>query len=221
MAMYVMLTLIQEKDLRHYFTNCCYTDVLINYVPSKNFSIGKLAKISLSILHRHLDHDQAAKNLNLTPSDIGIILKVLSNQTLSEDEEGESWHILSKDGLVLALNGFCSLTSNCVEFVKQGGPDVLSTILDSSDDTEEQEATLLLLWQLSCHLGPGMATDASGLVDKIRQISAEDGSDLCALKASVPVCLLRAIPSSKLIVGIVANIEPHIHATASFMEIYW
>lgn len=200
--MYVMLTLIQEKELCHYFTNCCYTDVLINYVPSKNFSIGKLAKISLAILCRHLDHDQATKNLNLTPSDIGIILKVLSNQTLSEYEEEESWHILSKDGLVYALNGFCSLTPNCMEFVKQGGLSVLSTILKSSD-TEEQEASLLLLWRLSCCLGPGMATDTDGLVEKISQISAKEGSDLCALKASVHICLLRVLPSSKLIVILV------------------
>lgn len=89
-----MLTLIQERELEHYFTNCCYTDVLANYALSNNFSIGKLAKISLAILYRHLDHNQAAKYLNLTPSDISIIIKVLFNQTLSKSDEEESWHIL-------------------------------------------------------------------------------------------------------------------------------
>ena len=202
MAMYVMLTLIQEKELHHYFSNCCYTDVLITYVPSKNFSIGKLAKISLSILYRHLDHNQAAKSLSLTQSDISIILKVLSNQSLSEDEKKESWHILSKDGLILALKGFCSLKANCIEFIKQGGLGILSTILDGTD-AEEHEVTLLLLWQLSYHFGSEMKKMVEGsdnLVDKIRCLSSEEGSDLCDLKVCLPYSLLHTLPKGKLFI---------------------
>ena len=203
MAMYVMLTLIQDQELHHYFSNCHYTDVLITYIPSKNFSIGKLAKISLSILSRDLDHNQAARSLRLTSSDVSIILKVLSSEALSEEEEKESWHILSKDGLVLALRGFCSLESNCAELIKQGGLSVLSAILEGSD-AEEHEATLLLLWQLSRHLGSGVVESGDhGLVDRIVDLVrclpvGEDSGDLSALKVCLPYCLLHALPEGKI-----------------------
>lgn len=193
MAMYVMLTLIQKKELRHYFHNCCYTDVLITYVSSKNYSIGKLAKLSLSFLSRHLDHDQVAKNLGLTSSDVDTILKVLSEQELPE-EEREGWGFLSKNRLILALKGFCSLDANGVKLVKQGGLDVLSNILSDTDDND-QRATLLLLWQLSRHSETVDAAD--NLCNKIGHISADEGSDLCTLKTSLPYCLLRTLPKGK------------------------
>lgn len=200
MAIFVMLILIQEKELHHYFSNCCYTDVLINYVPSKNFSIGKLAKLSLSILCQQLDHNQVVNNLGLSQFDISIILKILSNQMLSEDEEKEDWGFLCKNRLVLALKGFCLLKANCMEFIKQGGLGVLSTILDSSD-VNDQKATLLLLWQLSYNFRPEMVEDSDNLVDKAHHLFADKGSDLGALKVSLPYCLRNTIPKGKLFVG--------------------
>ena len=200
MAMHVMLTLIQEKELCHYFSNCCYTDVLTSYVPSKNFSVGKLAKLSLSTLCRHLDHDQAAKSLSLTQLDVSIILKLLSNETLSENEAKEGWGVLSRKSFVIALKGFCSLKANCVEFVKQEGLGVLGTILDSPD-TDDLKDTLLLLWQLSYCFGPEITKtieDSGDLVHKIGCLSTYEGSDLYALKVSLPYCLLHALPKGKL-----------------------
>lgn len=197
MAMRVMLTLIQEKRLRHYFYCCHYTDILIA-LQSKNFSIGNFVKISLAILCRHLDHNKAAKSLELTPSDTGAILKVLSNQVLFNGEEKEPWHMLSKRGLILVLKGFCLVRDNCLEFVRQGGLSVLSSILDSTV-AGSKEATLLLLWQLSYCMWPAMmGKEGHDLVGKIRHLSSVEGSELFALKICVPFCLLRALPESKL-----------------------
>ena len=192
MAMRVMLTLIQRKELHHYFSNCHYADVLITL--SSKFSFGNLAKISLAILSQQLDPNQAARSLSLVPSDVKIILKVLSNQMLSECEIKESWHILPKDGLILALKGFCSLRNNCLEFINQGGLGILSNMLDSIQ-ADELKVTLSLLWQLSYRVGHEMGE--SNLVDKIHHLSIDEGSNLLALKTSVLNCLLHALPEGK------------------------
>lgn len=201
-----MLTLIDMKELRHYFQNCCYTDVLIPYVTSKNFSIGKISKISLAILYRQLHSTQAMNCLKLTQEDIFIILKVLSNQAISEEERRQCWNSLSKDGLILALKGFCSLKENSAEFVRQGGLNVLNCILDGDEDSDK-EATLLLLWQLSHYLGAEMVENVEigkELVDKICNLSVvakgdeeENENDLLSLKISLPYCLLRSLPQGK------------------------
>ena len=207
MAMYVMLTLIDVKEVRHYISNCCYAEVLISYVPSKNFSIGKLAKIALAILYQQVDHNQAAECLTLTEADIATILKILSSESLSDKEQSEHWDVLSKSGLILALKGFCSLQANTAQFVRQGGLAAISTVLDS-EEADNQENALLLLWQLSHFMGPQMfnsSADEEDLVKKVQGLSVafeeEDTNkqdDWLALRTSLPYCLTRTLPESKL-----------------------
>lgn len=79
LAIGFMLTLILKKTLHHYLRNCHYADILVA-LPSKYPFVGNLVKVSLALLCRHLDHNQLAKSLSLTQSDICIILKVLSNK---------------------------------------------------------------------------------------------------------------------------------------------
>lgn len=197
MAMFVMLTLIEQEELRHYFRNCCYTEILLSYTPSNNFSIGKLAKISLAILYQHLDKDTAKKQLSLSSRDIDIILKILSDQTLSEDEEMECWHFLSKDGLILSLKGFCSIESNCINFVKQGGVGVLNTVLDCKNE-DSLKGTLILLWEISYRYGPKIVekTKSFDFVEKIRLLPEENG-DLLNLKVCLQYSLFHKLPEGK------------------------
>lgn len=195
MAMLVMLTVIQQQELHHYFKNCHYADLLISYLPSKNFSIGKLAKISLAFLYRQLDPVQATEHLHLSSKDASIILKILSDHELTEDEKTEFWHYFSPDGLTGALKGFCFLKANCDSFLKQGGLHALGSLLDSTD-TDVQEATLVLLWQLastsrSAILQP---SEQRALVDKIQRLAVGEECDLQTLAVCVPLCSVDTLP---------------------------
>lgn len=195
--MHFMLTLILMKTFHHYLWNCHYADILVT-LPCKNLSIGNLAKLSLSLLCRHLDNNQSEKSLSLTQSDVHIILKVLCNKILSEDEEKASWHTLSKDVLLLALKGFCLFRDNCLKFIKQGGLDIFTTILDSME-RDEQESCLLLLWQLSYSIGPEiMGHGGTELLKKLDHLPASEDSNLFTLKVLVPHCLLQTVPQGEV-----------------------
>ena len=114
--------------------------------------------------------------------------------------------LVHEDGLILALNGFCSLKENSAEFIRQGGLNVLSSVLDSDKDSDK-EATCLLMWQLSHHLGAEMIENSEigkEVVDKICNLSVaikedneEEDNDLPALKVALPYCLLRTVPQGK------------------------
>ena len=195
LAMSFMLTLILKKTFHNYLRNCHYADVLIAF-PGKNRLLGNVAKLSLALLCRHLDHSQVAKSLSLTQSDIHIILKVLSNKILSEDEQKVYWHVFTKSELLLALKCFCQLKENCVEFVKQGGLGILATILECGGK-EEQEAIVLLLWQISHLIGPNVVQHGGELMMKLSDLPADEGSDLSILKIVVPHCFLQSLPEGK------------------------
>lgn len=194
--MFVLLMLIKEKKFRHCFVNYRYVDILSTYVASKNFAVCMLAKMSFAFMYRHVNPTQMEKSLALTQAEMSFILKVLFDQTLSGDKERESWRVLSKDGLILALKGFCSLKDNCVEFIKQGGLDLFQRMLDVSD-AEYLEACLLLMWQLSHCMGTEYK-DGNRLAVKVRCLYLDKGSDLLALADSVVFSLLHSLPGGKL-----------------------
>ena len=196
LAIGFMLTLILKKTLHHYLRNCHYADILVA-LPSKYPFVGNLVKVSLALLCRHLDHNQLAKSLSLTQSDICIILKVLSNKIPSKDEEKMSWHTFTRIELLLAMKGFCLLKDNCLEFIKQGGLSILSSILDSTEK-DEQEATLLLLWQLSYSEPQIVGQSGTELMKKVCRLPADEGSNLFTLTAFVPHCLLQTLPEGKV-----------------------
>lgn len=191
-----MLTLILKKNLHHYLRNCHYADILVAF-PGKNLLVSNFAKLSLALLCRHLDRNQVAKSLSLTQSDIHIILKVLSNKILSEDEQKVFWHAFTRRELLLALRGFCQLKGNCVDFVKQGGLSILAVVLECAEK-EEQEAIVLLLWQLSHLVGPNVVEHGHELMTTLSHLPADEESNLSTLKIVVPHCLLQSLPEGKL-----------------------
>ena len=95
------------------------------------------------------------------------------------------------------MKGFCLLKDNCLEFVKQGGLSILSSILDSTEK-DEQEATLLLLWQLSYSEPQIVGQSGTELMKKVCRLPADEGSNLFTLTAFVPHCLLQTLPEGKV-----------------------
>lgn len=171
--MLALLTLIEHREFHHHFKNCFYSDILISYLPSKNFSIGKLAKMSLALLHRHLDKTQADKYLQLSTKDVAIVFKILSKCELSEDEKSEFWHLISGDGLAVMLKYFCCVQKNCDIIIEQNGLSILMDLFNSSTDADFVEALLLLLWKLasSCLNDPNKSLP---IVDKLRLLKCGD-----------------------------------------------
>ena len=192
-----MLTLILKKNFHRYLRNCQYADILVAF-PGKNLLVSNFAKLSLALLCRHLGRNQVAKSLSLTQSDIHTILKVLSNKTLSEDEQKLFWHIFTKSELLLALKGFCQLKGNCVDFIKQDGLSVLAMVLEFVEK-EEQEAIVVLLWQLSHLVGPNIVEYGHKLMTTLSHLPADKESNLSVLKIVVPHCAFQSLPEGKLI----------------------
>ena len=196
LAMSFMLTLILKKNFHCYLRNCQYADILVAF-PGKNFLVSNFAKLSLALLCQHLDRNQLAKSLSLTQSDIHTILKVLSNKVLSEDEQKLFWHVFTKSELLLALKGFCQLKANCVDFVKQGGLSTLAAVLEFAEK-EEQEAIVVLLWQLSHLVGPNVVEHGHELMTTLSRLPAVEESNLSALKIVVPHCAFQSLPEGEL-----------------------
>ena len=195
MGMFVLLTLIEQKDLRHHFKSCNYTDILISYLHTKNFSIAKLARISTAMLHRQLDHSIAEKHLALSTRDVKIILKILSDAVLSEDENKEFWHYFSKSGLIDSLKNFSCLPSNSETIVKSDGVQVVRHLLQKND-TDLQEATLRLLWQLnySCH---DVSIKGSCDLDCLQELTNSENEDVKCLATCLLTCFSNCLPDGE------------------------
>ena len=195
MGMFVLHTLIEQKDLRHHFKNCNYTDILITFLQAKNFSIAKLARISTAILHRQLDRSTAEKHLTLSTQDMKIILKILSDTVLSEDETMEFWHFFSKGGLISSLKNFCSVSSNCDTIVNCNGVQLVANLLQTND-ADLQEATLSLLWQLSSSCQDINVKDSCDL-DCLQELTCSENEDVNRLATCLLACLNQHFPNGE------------------------
>ena len=195
LSMLAILLLTQHKEFRRHFKYCNYTDILISYLPSQNFSIGKLAKVSLSFLHRHLDKAKAEKYLTLSARDVRIILKLLSNQELTEEEKKEFWGPFSHDGLIIMLQNFCHLQKNSDLVVQQNIFDILANLIGDAGDNDTLEAILLFLWKLasSCH---GDLSKAFAVIDKLQKLDWTDKKELKSLFTCACYALEKSIPES-------------------------
>ena len=179
LSMLAILSLIEHKKFRHHFKYCNYTDILISYLPSQNFSIGKLAKVSLALLHRHIDKAKAEKYLQLSVRDVTIIFKKLSKQELT-DEEMKFWGLFSCGALVSILKNFCCLQKNCEVIIQQNVFNILADLISPDADDETLEAVILLLWKLalSCHSD---LRNASPVIDKLQLLDWSDKQELKSL----------------------------------------
>ena len=195
LSMLALLPLTEHKEFRRHFKYCNYTDILISYLPSQNFSIGKLAKVSLSFLHRHLDKAKAEKYLKLSARDVTIILKVLSNQELTEKEKKEFWGLFSHDGLIIMLKNFCHIHKNSEIIIQQNVFDVVTNLISNAGDNDTLEAILLLLWKLafSCHRD---LSKASAVIDKLQQLDWSNKKELKPLFTCVGYALEKNVPES-------------------------
>ena len=203
--MLALLTLIEHRELHHHFKNCFYFDILISYLPSKNFSIGKLAKMSLAVLHRYLDKTRAEKYLQLSKKDVTIVFKILSKCELSEDEKSEFWHLISEDGLAVMLKYFCCVQTNCDIIIQQNGLSILMDLLNNSTDVDFVEALLLLLWKLasSCLNDPNKSLP---IIDKLQQLKYGDiKEELNTLVNCVCYAFNGCIPEGKYCVHNLIN----------------
>jgi len=206
LSMLTLLPIISQQDLRHHFKKCYYSEVLVMYLPSKNFYIGKLAKISLVVLHRQLDRSMIDKHLHLTAEDVRIILKALSGEKLTENEITQSWDLLTKDGLVTMLANFCCLLDNCYEIFKQQGLKIVCDLFDT-DDNELVEAILLFLWKLKsmCLEQVKTQSELSKIVDWTKKLMDDNNieEDLQKFAASVHYSFADCLPESKYRITII------------------
>lgn len=194
LSMLAMLPLTEHKEFRRHLKYCNYTDILISFLPSQNFSIGKLAKVSLSFLHRHLDKTKADKYLCLAARDVMVILKVLDNQVLTEEEKKEFWGLFSHAGLVIMLQNFCHLQKNCNIIIQQNIFDTLAHLVSDADDNMIK-AIMLLLWKLasSCHSDLSKATP---VIEKLKQLDWNDKQELKSLLTCVCYAFKKSSPES-------------------------
>lgn len=200
LSMLTLLPIISQQDLRHHFKKCYYSEVLVMYLPSKNFYIGKLAKISLVVLHRQLDRSVIDKYLHLTAEDVRIILKALSGEKLTENEKTQSWDLLTKDGLVTMLANFCCLLDNCYEIFKQQGLKIVCGLFDN-DDNELSEAILLFLWKLKslCPEEVEWQRELSKIIDWTKKLMGDSNieEDLRKFATSVYHSFADCLPEGK------------------------
>jgi len=195
LSMLAILQLTKHKEFRHHFKNCNYTDILISYLPSQNFSIGKLAKVSLAFLHRHLDKAKADKYLCLSARDVTIIFKILSKHKLTEEEKKEFWGLFSCNGLLVMLKNFCYVQKNCDIIIQQNVFSILANLIDVVDEDDVLKAILLFLWKLasSCHSNLGMA---SPVIDKLQQLDWSNKKKLKSLFICVCFAFQENAPES-------------------------
>ena len=194
-SMLAILPLTRHKEFRRHFKYCNYTDILISYLPSQNFSIGKLAKVSLSFLHRHLDKAKAEKYLSLSARDVRIILKLLSNQELTEEEKKEFWGLFSHDGLIIMLQNFCHLQKNSDTVVQQNVFEILANLVGDADDNDTLEAILLFLWKLASSYHRDLSK-AFAVIDKLQKLDWSDKKELHSLFTCACYALEKSLPES-------------------------
>ena len=66
-------------------------------------------------------------------------------------------------------------------------------------EKEEQEAIVVLLWQLSHLVGPNIVEYGHKLMTTLSHLPADKESNLSVLKIVVPHCAFQSLPEGKLI----------------------